>query len=119
MRQPNRGGSSFLYELRLDNKCRIKCSTTLTNSDQASVQSPSSAGAAVPPVNLNAPDSTRMAPNFTPITPNRPVPGDTPVIYPAETPNVAGVTYSTVPTTGSQFYAHGADGEIIPPPPPP
>jgi len=92
--------------------------TALATSDQASLQSPSSPGAAVPPMNLNAPDSTIMAPNFTPITPNRPISANTPIIYPA-TPNVARATYSTVPTTGRQFYTHAADGEIIPPPPPP
>jgi hypothetical protein len=93
--------------------------TALATGDRTPVQSLSSPGAPVPPVKSDAPDSTIMAPNSTPITPNRPVSGDTPVIYSAATPNVAGVTYSTVPTAGSQFYAHAAGGEIIPPPPPP
>lgn len=116
---PIEAGHRFCTNCGSTTSVESNAPTALATSDQASVQSLSSPGAAVPPVNLHAPDSTRMASNFTPITPNRPVPGDTPVIYPMETPNVAGVTYSTVPTTGSRFYTHGADGEIIPPPPPP
>lgn len=115
---PIEAGHRFCTSCGATTSVESNAPTALATSDQASLQSPSSPGAAVPPMNLNAPDSTIMAPNFTPITPNRPMSADTPIIYPA-TPNVAGVTYSTVPTTGRQFYTHAADGEIIPPPPPP
>ncbi len=115
---PIEAGHRFCTSCGATTSVESNALTALATSDQASLQSPSSPGAAVPPMNLNAPDSTIMAPNFTPITPNRPMSADTPIIYPV-TPNVAGVTYSTVPTTGRQFYTHAADGEIIPPPPPP
>jgi hypothetical protein len=114
---PIEAGHRFCTSCGATTSVESNAPTALATSDQASLQSPSSS-ATVPPTNLNAPDSTMMAPNFTPITPNRPMSADTPIIYPV-TPNVAGVTFSTVPTTGRQFYTHAADGEIIPPPPPP
>src|SRR6266699_3746395 len=48
-------------------------------------------------------------------TPPTPQPGN----GPGQTPYASGSSYSTVPTSGSQFYLEATDANVIPPPPPP
>jgi zinc-ribbon domain len=52
----------------------------------------------------NTPGSAVNAPGFTPVTP------DTPIFR---------ARYTTVPTSGDQFYGQATEADVIPPPPPP
>jgi hypothetical protein len=52
----------------------------------------------------NTPGSAVYAPGYMPVTPN--------------TPN-SRASYSTVPTSGDQFYGQATEADVIPPPPPP
>ncbi len=61
--------------------------------------------------NANAPGAANT-PGFTPVMPDT-------SIASSKTPGVSGASYSPVPTSGDQFYAHAADTDVIPPPPPP
>lgn len=89
--------------------------TVLTNEH---AQSPRSQVQA-PQANNGATASTIITPNVNvPEVANTPVLPNVPISSP-ETPGVAGTSYSTVPTSGNQFYAQATDADVIPPPPPP
>jgi hypothetical protein len=60
----------------------------------------------------NTPGSPKNAPGITPFLPYTPQSS-------SESPGVSGASYSTVPTSGDQFYAQATDVDAIPPPPPP
>ena len=62
--------------------------------------------------NVNTPGAAANASGFTPVLPYIPQPS-------SESPGVSGASYSTVPTSGGQFYAQATDADVIPPPPPP
>ena len=94
--------------------------TTLTN-DQT-VQGSDQAQSLQPKVPVPVDNSSATA--STVITPNANVPGFMPVLpympqSSSESPGVSGTSYSTVPTSGDQFYAQATDADVIPPPPPP
>lgn len=62
-----------------------------------------------------APQSGAASP-VTPLsTPPTPQSGN----VPGQTPSSFGSSYSTVPTSGSQFYSEDTNANVIPPPPPP
>ena len=87
---------------------------TFLSSDQAQSSRPQ---VSVPVNNTGATASTIITPNantpgFTPVMSNTPLPS-------SETPGVSVASYSTVPTSGNQFYAQATDADVIPPPPPP
>jgi hypothetical protein len=62
--------------------------------------------------NANTSGTAAKTPGFTPVIPNTPLSS-------SEPPGVSGANYSTVPTSGDQFYAQATDEDVIPPPPPP
>ena len=73
----------------------------------------------VPQVNSGATASTIITPNvITPGVANTPGPPNAPLSSP-DTSGISGTSYSTLPTSGDQFYAQAIDTDFIPPPPPP
>src|SRR5207253_5614357 len=73
---------------------------------------------------VSLPVNNSAATASTIITPNANTPGFTPVmpdtpIASSKPPAVSGASYSSVSTSGDQFYAHAAGTDVIPPPPPP
>ena len=62
--------------------------------------------------NANTPGSVANASGFTPVLPYTPQSS-------TESPGVSRAGYSTVPTSGGQFYVQATDVDVIPPPPPP
>ncbi len=86
----------------------------------------SSAAQSTPVIAQTTPVANSSATSPTIITPNESAPGSavnmsgsTPATPQAAIPHVSGAMYSTVPTSGNQFYAQTTDADVIPPPPPP
>jgi zinc-ribbon domain len=89
--------------------------TVLTNEHAQSPQSQVPASQ----VHSDSTASTIITPHVNaPGVANTPVQSHIPISSP-ETPGVSGTSYSTVPTSGDQFYEQATDADVIPPPPPP
>ena len=97
-----------------DARTTLTSDQTVPGSDQAQSSQPK---VSVPVDNSGATASTIItpsanAPGFTPVLPYTPQSS-------SESPGISGASYSTVPTSGDQFYAQATDADVIPPPPPP
>jgi len=99
-----------------DVRTTLTSDQTVLGSDQAQSSQPK---VPVPVDNSAATASTIITPNAnTPGAANTPVLPYTPQSS-SDSPGVSGASYSTVPTSGDQFYAQATDADVIPPPPPP
>lgn len=97
-----------------------ECGTTLNfgaNRPTALASESQFAQAAPPGQNNGSQDAAARAPQSG--SPEPVVPGSIPPTpQSGQTPYASGSSYSTVPTSGNQFYSQATDANVIPPPPP-
>ncbi|TMF45898.1 MAG: hypothetical protein E6I32_12370 [Chloroflexi bacterium] len=102
-----------------------ECGTTLNigaNKPTALASESQFAQAAPPGQNNGSQDATERAPRpgfAPPVAPLSTPPTPQPGMAPGQAPYASGASYSTVPTSGNQFYSQATDANVIPPPPPP
>ncbi len=102
-----------------------ECGTTLNvgaNKPTALASESQFAQAAPPGQNNGSQDATERAPrpgSAPPVAPLSTPPTPQPGMAPGQAPYASGASYSTVPTSGNQFYSQATDANAIPPPPPP
>lgn len=74
---------------------------------------------AMPAQSPSQPAAAAAGPASVPPTPNMPAAVPGPGVTPVQPPDVSASGYSTVPTSGGQFYVQTTEAHVIPPPPPP
>jgi hypothetical protein len=102
-----------------------ECGTTLNvgaNKPTALASESQFAQAAPPGQNNGSQDATERAPrpgSAPPVAPRSTPPTPQPGMASGQGQYASGASYSTVPTSGNQFYSQATDANVIPPPPPP
>jgi hypothetical protein len=102
-----------------------ECGTTLNvgaNKPTALASESQFAQAAPPGQNNGLQDATERAPrpgSAPPVAPMSTPPTPQPGMASGQGQYASGASYSTVPTSGNQFYSQATDANVIPPPPPP
>ena len=122
-RSPLEPGQRFCTNCGATTSIESNAPTALTNDQtvlaSGAAQSSPMIGQMAPIANSNVTGPTIITPN--PSTPGSAVntPGSAQATPQAAIPNVSGAMYSTMPTSGNQFYTQATDADVIPPPPPP